>query len=199
MAAGQFSHIIVDESHKMRTHTGDHASYEAEAVTRLVQRAPHATLLSGTPSITRPFDMYAQINALQPTLFASKTEFAFRHCQRRLVRIRGPRGSDARRWDHAGCERPRELAYVLQQDLYIRRLKKDVLPQLPSKRRTVRSPLPAPCQGPSVEFLLSNPDFNPDLVVLPRDMLECWNCGFQCVDFVMRFSMAPDPHQLSKV
>lgn len=134
--------VIVDESHHLRTAGGKKDCAQTEAVRRLVRSAQRAVLLTGTPSVTRPYDLAGQLHSLAPHRLHGaeafdefKTAFAWRYCQRRLVAQR--RGRDAKRWAQGGAERLRELAGVLRRDFMVRRLKQDVLPQLPEKRRQV--------------------------------------------------------------
>jgi SNF2 family DNA or RNA helicase len=143
IAAGRFPFVIVDESHHMRTTNGRADTAQTEAAKLVVRNARRAVLLSGTPSVTRPFDLVGQIYSLQSGRLGTnyekfKTSFAFRYCQRRLVPVRSRGGSpSARTWKQGGGERLQELAAVLRADFMIRRLKIDVLPQLPSKRRQI--------------------------------------------------------------
>jgi len=85
MAAGKFGFVIVDESHHMRSLNAKHDSGLAEAAAAVVRNATHAVLLSGTPSVTRPFDLFGQLNALQQRMLPDKKNFAFRYCQRRSI------------------------------------------------------------------------------------------------------------------
>ena len=48
----------------------------------LVKTTPHALLLSGTPSVTTPFQLYGQVDALYPGLLGrNKFEFAEAYCE----------------------------------------------------------------------------------------------------------------------
>jgi hypothetical protein len=62
-----------------------------------------------------------------------------RYCDRRLVPAVTIRGEVRMRWDNGGGARLAELHGLLVRRLMIRRLKKDVLSQLPPKRRQVRA------------------------------------------------------------
>eukprot|EP00892_Ulva_mutabilis_P001705 jgi/Ulvmu1/11535/UM078_0024.1 len=142
LAAGAFPLVIVDESHHLRTAGGKKDSAQTEAARRLVRSAQRAVMLTGTPSVTRPFDLAGQLHSLAPARLHGvdafdefKTAFSWRYCQRRLVAQR--RGREGKRWAQSGAERLRELAGVLRRDFMVRRLKQDVLPQLPAKRRQV--------------------------------------------------------------
>lgn len=95
VAAGVYPFVIVDESHHMRTQSGQYDSFNTEVAKQIVQKSGRAVLLSGTPSVTRPFDLAGQLYCLQPSLLGTagsfpefKTAFANRYCQRCLVHAR---------------------------------------------------------------------------------------------------------------
>lgn len=95
VAAGVFPFVIVDESHHMRTQSGPTDNQLTEVAKQIVHKSRRAVLLSGTPSVTRPFDLAGQLYCLQPDLMATaggfakfKTSLAFRYCQRRLIKTR---------------------------------------------------------------------------------------------------------------
>ena len=87
MAAGAYGFVIADESHTLRTcNTRDNG--QTAAVRRIVAEARKAVLLSGTPSVARPFDLAGQLYSLQParmgcTFESFKVAFGFR-CARRV-------------------------------------------------------------------------------------------------------------------
>ncbi len=96
-----------------------------------------------------------QVDILRPKLLGEdKDAFAFRYCDRHLVPSysRGGRqqpGNTMKRWDSSGGSRLYELHGLLTQEVMIRRLKKDVLGELPPKRRQViRLPRPAADRWP---------------------------------------------------
>lgn len=68
-----YSAIIVDESHQLKTPF----SNRTKAATTLALRARRRVLLSGTPSLGSPFDMYAQLRFLG-TYFCPENWWAFR-------------------------------------------------------------------------------------------------------------------------
>jgi hypothetical protein len=62
MAAMPWGMVIVDESHNLRTTNSREAdSPHTEACVAAVARARRAVLLSGTPSLSRPYDLYRQV------------------------------------------------------------------------------------------------------------------------------------------
>lgn len=49
------------------------------------QAAKRVVLLSGTPAMSRPSELYTQILAVRPTLFPRFHEFALRYCDAKQV------------------------------------------------------------------------------------------------------------------
>ncbi|KAK9812930.1 hypothetical protein WJX72_005929 [[Myrmecia] bisecta] len=149
MAAKGWAVVIADESHTLRTTNHAPDARHTEAVCSAAQRAKRAIFLSGTPSLTRPFDLFRQVDAIRPGLLGfSREAFAQRYCNRRLVAC-GRRGEDRKRWDNSGLARAGELHSLLKQEVMLRRMKREVLSQLPPKRRqVVRLPRPRPQDWP---------------------------------------------------
>ena len=63
MAARGFKVLIADESHAMRTCSHAPDARHTEAVAAAARRAQHVTLLSGTPSLSKPFDLFRQVRS----------------------------------------------------------------------------------------------------------------------------------------
>lgn len=149
MASMGWQIIISDESHTLRTNTrGGNSAMDArqtEAMRATCTSAEHLIFLTGTPSLNKPFDLYSQISMIRPGLLnQERAKFASIYCGRRLVPCLFQQGR-AFRWDYSGISRGKELHLLLKHEVMIRRLKKDVLGQLPAKRRQVIS-LPRPPQ-----------------------------------------------------
>ena len=85
-------------------------------------------LLTGTPALAKPKELFALLHILRPDIFKFFKDFGNRYCD--------PKPS---KWtkgiDYEGASNVRELYYLLNANLMIRRLKRDVLSELPSKRR----------------------------------------------------------------
>ncbi len=115
---------------------GDEAHYivnrkarRSKATKTLAQLVRHVVLLSGTPLTNRPTELWQLLNILRPDLFPSFWTFAHRYTKARMT----PWG-----WDFSKPANLDELHRVLiNKRLMIRRLKKDVLSQLPPKTRSV--------------------------------------------------------------
>lgn len=68
MAALGWRVVVVDESHNLRTTGRRQDAPHTEACIAAVKRAERRVLLSGTPSMSRPFDLFRQVDAVQPGL-----------------------------------------------------------------------------------------------------------------------------------
>ncbi|KAK9844937.1 hypothetical protein WJX74_008894 [Apatococcus lobatus] len=147
--------VIADESHTLRTSNRAPDARHTEAVASVVKRATRAIFLSGTPSLSRPFDLFRQVDALRPGLLGTSREvFAQRYCARRLAPVwQKGRRTDHRKWDNSGLARATELHLLLKQEVMLRRLKVEVMAQLPPKRRqVVRLPPPKQADWPPSEM-----------------------------------------------
>lgn len=118
--------VILDEIHFIK----NLRALRTKAALRLVQRVPSVVGLSGTPLTNRPIELWSVLKAIRPDLFPSREKFAWRYCKPRYT----PWG-----WLYDGATRLPELRRILRETCMIRRLKKDVLPELPPKSRHVVS------------------------------------------------------------
>jgi SWI/SNF-related matrix-associated actin-dependent regulator 1 of chromatin subfamily A len=118
-----FGVIILDESHYIK----NDKTIRAKTAIPICQQAKRVLLLSGTPALSRPKELFSQLHCLDPTMFKIH-EFGVRYC-------------DAKKnvfgWDYSGSSNMEELQILLEAHLMIRRKKSDVLDQLPEKRRQV--------------------------------------------------------------
>ena len=114
----RFQVVVCDESHFLK----DSKAQRTKAVVPLLKGARRALCLTGTPALSRPVEIFSQAEALRPMVFTKFGEFATRYCA----------GS---RFGWQGSSNGEELHAVLSRLIMIRRLKKDVLTQLPAKSR----------------------------------------------------------------
>ncbi|XP_042639214.1 DNA annealing helicase and endonuclease ZRANB3 [Orycteropus afer afer] len=129
-----FKVVIVDESHYMKSRS----AARSKILLPLVQKARRAILLTGTPALGRPEELFMQIEALFPQKFGTWTEYSKRYCNAH-IRYFGRRAQ----WDYRGASNLNELHQLLS-DIMIRRLKTEVLTQLPPKiRQRIPFDLPA--------------------------------------------------------
>ena len=118
--------VIVDESHNIK----NKKAKRTKQLVPLCQQAPYCLLLTGTPVLNRPIELWSQLQALNVS-FGNYEELGFRYCNGRLRRF-GRR----RIMDFKGSSRVSELRSSLQSSCMIRLTKKEIAEQLPSKRRT---------------------------------------------------------------
>lgn len=119
-----FGVAIADEAHYLKNSQAKRTEY----ITPLLQKTKHVLLLTGTPALAKPKELYSLLHILRPDVFRFFKEFGSRYCD--------PKPS---KWtkglDFEGASNVRELHFLLNQNLMIRRLKRDVLSELPAKRR----------------------------------------------------------------
>ncbi|NXI56037.1 ZRAB3 endonuclease, partial [Chloroceryle aenea] len=120
-----FKVVVVDESHYMKSRNAT----RSKILLPIIQKALRAILLTGTPALGRPEELFMQIEALFPKRFGTWSEYAKKYCNAR-IRFFGKR----RQWDCRGASNLEELHQLLS-EIMIRRLKNDVLTQLPPKIR----------------------------------------------------------------
>lgn len=88
-------------------------------------------MLSGTPMFARPIELCTQLFSLRPDIFPSEMEFQNRYCDPKLIQF-GKRHIK----EYKGSTNQDELKWFLDRYFMIRRLKKEVLSELPDKIRS---------------------------------------------------------------
>ncbi|KAL5112227.1 hypothetical protein TcWFU_005871 [Taenia crassiceps] len=120
-----FRVVIMDESHNLKNIKAS----RTKSALPVLQAAKRAILLTGTPALSRPLELYPQIIGIRPNFFRGGFhEFGLRYCAAK-ERTWG--------WDYSGCSNLQELHILLQETIMIRRVKSEVLNQLPPKFRQV--------------------------------------------------------------
>ena len=120
----QFRVVIVDECHYVKSG----AAQRTKHVHGLCKSASRVLLLSGTPALSRPIELFTQLDMVNPRLFpSSMSPFAFRYCNA---------FSNRYTLDMSGHSNLNELNAVLRH-VMIRRSKREVAKQLPSKMRQI--------------------------------------------------------------
>ena len=151
MMAQRFRMIICDESHYLK----NPASQRTQAVAPLLSpdMAKRVLELSGTPATSHPFQLYAQVHALRPDLFPSAQAFGARYAEPRLLQGK---------IQYGGGRNLHELHALLKREVMIRRMKADVLTQLPAKTRTL---IYTTINDPNLRYIHSSADdtANPSL------------------------------------
>uniref|UniRef100_A0A8C2EK89 Zinc finger, RAN-binding domain containing 3 n=1 Tax=Cyprinus carpio TaxID=7962 RepID=A0A8C2EK89_CYPCA len=137
----RFGVILVDESHYLKSRN----AARSKILVPIIQNAKRAILLTGTPALGRPEELFMQIDALYPRRFGTWSDYAKKYCNAHY-KFFGAR----RQWDCRGASHLDELHQRLS-EIMIRRLKNQVLTQLPPKIRQ-RIPFDLPKDEASASF-----------------------------------------------
>jgi SWI/SNF-related matrix-associated actin-dependent regulator of chromatin subfamily A-like protein 1 len=147
LLAGQPQAVVIDEAHYCKNATAK----RTQAVQRLTAGVPQdgfVLALSGTPVVNRPAELIPQLRILgRLGDFGSGAQFSARF-----------RGADAHQ----------RLHWHLRARCFVRRLKRDVLPQLPAKTRAV---VPIELDN-EAEYRLAESDLLAWLRTQPLDLRE---------------------------
>lgn len=116
--------VILDECHFIK----NQKAKRTKAVRELCKGVQHIIPLSGTPIVNRPVEFFTTLNLVAPKLFPNFFKFGLRYCNGHQTRFG---------WDFNGASNTKELHELLSKTIMIRRLKKDVLGELPEKQRII--------------------------------------------------------------
>ncbi|EAR82842.2 helicase carboxy-terminal domain protein (macronuclear) [Tetrahymena thermophila SB210] len=116
--------VIADEAHYLK----NAQAKRTNSLLPILQKIKHVILLTGTPAFARPKEMFTLLSIIRPDIFKTFKSFGDRYCDPKPARFGGG-------IDYTGSTNEKELFYILKKTIMIRRLKQDVLSQLPSKRR----------------------------------------------------------------
>jgi hypothetical protein len=123
----KFNVVIADESHYLK-------NPRAKRTKRLVPfiiSSKRAILISGTPALSRPIELFTQLHALDPSTWSNEKTYGKRYCKMK----RGSKIGFGQ--EYKGASNTHELHVILTSTLMIRRLKIDILRQLPKKQRRI--------------------------------------------------------------
>ncbi|XP_021281797.1 SWI/SNF-related matrix-associated actin-dependent regulator of chromatin subfamily A-like protein 1 isoform X2 [Herrania umbratica] len=119
LMASEFKVVIADESHFLKNAQAKRTT----ASLPIIKKAQYAILLTGTPALSRPIELFKQLEALYPDVYRKIYEYGDRYCKGGIFGT------------YQGASNHEELHNLMKATVMIRRLKKDVLSQLPLKRR----------------------------------------------------------------
>ena len=127
-----------------------------------LQTARRALLLSGTPALSRPAELYTQMAAVDTSLNISFVDFGIRYCDGKRVGGAGSGGAgyvpqqllplpqNPWGWDFSGASHLEELQLYLQQRVMIRYASPHPFPSPhPPPPHTLPTPLPLATSSPS--------------------------------------------------
>lgn len=126
LLARQWDLVVLDEAHFIKSEK----ARRSRTATALVDAAPMKLMLTGTPLLNRPAELWNLISHLDPQTWGPRQKWPFflRYCAAR----KGPFG-----WDLTGASNLEALQETLRATIMCRRLKSEVLTELPAKQRQV--------------------------------------------------------------
>lgn len=116
-----FGFIIMDESHNLKNFKAKCTSVAQE----LAKKAKRVILLTGTPALSRPVELFTQLQMLDRKFFQFK-EYSTRYCAGKQTNFG---------WDANGQSNLPELNLLLAAKFMNRRTKQDLMSQLGEKSR----------------------------------------------------------------
>lgn len=116
--------LAIDEFQKV----SNRKSQRTNAIIRLAKKPKYLIEISGTPSENRPSELYHPVSWLAPHLFPNKRTYQIRYC--------GPKNTGFGT-SFTGASNIAELHKILVDNIMIRRTKKEIMEDLPSKIRSI--------------------------------------------------------------
>jgi hypothetical protein len=104
------------------------AAIQTKAALTLARNIPYKIALSGTPLLNRPYELWPTLHMIQPENFPAFYSFGKAFCK--------PRKKYGK-WEYKGADNIPELHKLLKKTCMVRRLKNEVIPDLPNKIRQV--------------------------------------------------------------
>lgn len=124
--------VIVDESQAIK----NYKAIRTRMIVPICRAAPRKILISGTPILNRPKELWTQLEALNfPT--GTFFQFAMKYCAGRREKIGWDKFANKPKyaWNFDGASNTGELNRLLTSRIMTRRLKSEVAPELPTKSR----------------------------------------------------------------
>lgn len=115
--------IVIDEAHYIK----NDSAKRTKATKKVAKRCEHILGLTGTPIENKTAEIYTIVNLIDPALFPVKMTFLHRYCGAK---------HNGFGWTFDGATETEELHKILTESIMIRRLKEDVLEELPDKTYT---------------------------------------------------------------
>jgi SWI/SNF-related matrix-associated actin-dependent regulator 1 of chromatin subfamily A len=125
----RYNTMIIDESHYIKSEKAK----RSKAVVAIAHKSKHRILLTGTPVMNRPIELFNQLNAIDPVTWGSYFNFGKRYCGAHQEWVT----NEKQIWMFDGATNIDELSERLKSTIMLRRTKAQVLPDLPDKSRQV--------------------------------------------------------------
>jgi len=121
--------LILDESHKIK----NPKAKRTQAVLEVAATAKRILALTGTPITNRPEEIWTTIHLLDPLEWSSDRYFLKRYCAAHSQQVSQSKSV----WVTDGASNLEEFQDKLRASVMVRRLKEEVLTELPPKRRQI--------------------------------------------------------------
>lgn len=116
--------VVWDECHYLKTRT----TKRTKSCRNLSRKAKYVLPLSGTPIVNRPAEFFPALNMTRPEIFESWIKYGLNYC--------GPKRAFKGGLEFKGATNIPHLRKKIK-SFFLRRMKSEVLTQLPEKRRTI--------------------------------------------------------------
>lgn len=130
----QWDLIVLDECHYLKNVKSKRNNIVFGSAVKPAIEAKRKILISGTPMVNRPIEIYPALHYLLPDKFRRKAAFGKKFCDLKK-QYWGQYGRSY--WDYSGSSNVILLQAILKKYIMIRRLKSEVLKDLPVKMRQV--------------------------------------------------------------
>lgn len=120
----KFGVMIIDESHILKSYK----SKCYQSASKLSCVAKRIILLSGTPALSRPSELYTQLSLIDKSFFGNFFVYSKRYCDGKTTKFG---------WDHSGNSNLQELEVILAKKFMIRRTKDQVMSAIPNKKQEI--------------------------------------------------------------
>ena len=118
--------LIVDESQNIMSND----SLRTKSIMHLSSLSKRVILISGTPFLNKPLELFTQLYCLDPVNFDDYYKFVYRYCDAFKTKIKNKTILNV-----SGASNLEELNNLLIDNYMVRRRKSQVLSQLPPKKR----------------------------------------------------------------
>lgn len=136
----EYDLLILDESQYVK----NYKAQRTQSVIRIAKRAKKRIFLTGTPILNRPIELFTPLSVLRSEIVKKGWQhFVTHYCA-------GYRGRFG--WHTGGASNLEELNKKLRTSVMVRRLKKDVLTELPAK---IHSIIPIEAEGRDIQIALA--------------------------------------------
>ncbi|KAJ1454694.1 P-loop containing nucleoside triphosphate hydrolase protein [Pelagophyceae sp. CCMP2097] len=126
--------VICDECHYLK----NGKAQRTKSLLPIIKNARRAILLSGTPALSRPIEVFWQLHALDSEQWSDPAEFNRRYCsgKKQKAAAAAAAGEDKEKDEgFSGASNLEELHTLLRATLMLRRNKATILKKLPPKKR----------------------------------------------------------------